>query len=76
MVFGVDPDSATMVRHFYTALTGEEAPADVINQYGGMVDNGELSRVELAKLVADYEVNLTNIDLVGVRFAGVEYLLG
>ncbi len=76
VVFGADPDGATMVRHFYTALTGEEAPADVIYQYGGMVDNGELSRVELAKLVADYEVNLTNIDLVGLRFAGVEYLLG
>ncbi|MDC3196607.1 hypothetical protein OAU36_02625 [Gammaproteobacteria bacterium] len=76
LVFGVDPDSATMVRHFYTALTGEEAPADVINQYGGMVDNGELSRVELAKLVADHEVNLTNIDLVGLSTTGVEYLLG
>ena len=76
VVFGVDPDSATMVRHFYTALTGEEAPADVINQYGGMVDNGELSRVELAKLVADHEVNLTNIDLVGLSTTGVEYLLG
>jgi len=76
LVFGVDPDSATMVRHFYTALTGDEAPADVINQYGGMVDNGELSRVELAKLVADSEVNLTNIDLVGLSATGVEYLLG
>lgn len=76
VVFGADPDGATMVRHFYTALTGEEAPADVINQYGGMVDNGELSRVELAKLVADYEVNLTNIDLVGLSTTGVEYLLG
>ena len=76
MVFGADPDGATMVRHFYTALTGEEAPADVINQYGGMVDNGELSRVELAKLVADYEVNLANIDLVGLSATGVEYLLG
>ena len=74
VVFGADPDGATMVRHFYTALTGEEAPADVINQYGGMVDNGELSRVELAKLVADYEVNLTNIDLVGLSATGVEYL--
>ena len=76
VVFGADPDGATMVRHFYTVLTGEEAPADVINQYGGMVDNGELSRVELAKLVADSEVNLTNIDLVGLSATGVEYLLG
>ena len=41
-----------------------------------MVDNGELSRVELAKLVADYEVNLANIDLVGLSATGVEYLLG
>jgi len=41
-----------------------------------MVDNGELSRVELAKLVADHEVNLTNIDLVGLSTTGVEYLLG
>lgn len=75
LVFGVDPDGTKMVRHFFKALTGEEAPSHIVSQYGDLVDSGELSRVELSKLVADDEVNLTNIDFVGLSSTGVEYLL-
>jgi Ca2+-binding RTX toxin-like protein len=76
VVFGADPDGATLVRHFYTKLTGENAPVEIVSMYGKLIDDGELSKVELAKLVADNEMNLTNIDFVGLNFTGVEYLLG
>jgi len=76
VVFGADPDGATLVRHFYTKLTGENAPVEIVSLYGKLIDDGELSKVELAKLVADNEMNLTNIDFVGLNFTGVEYLLG
>ena len=76
VVFGADPDGATLVRHFYTKLTGEKAPIEIVSMYGKLIDDGELNKVELAKLVADNEMNLTNIGFVGLSFTGVEYLLG
>ncbi len=73
-VFGANPEGALMVAHFFTALTGEEAPDDVISEWGGKVDNGELSALELSRLVAENEFNLANIDFVGLHSTGVEYL--
>ena len=75
-IFGADPSGARMVGHFFTALTGEEAPDDVISEWGGKVDNGELSPVELSRLVAEIDLNLANIDYVGLASTGVEYLAG
>ena len=41
-----------------------------------MVDSGEISALELAQLVADHELNLSNIDIAGLASTGIEYLLG
>ena len=73
-VFGINPEGARMVSHFFTALTGEAAPADLISEWGGKVDNGELSALELSRLVVENELNLANIDFVGLYSSGVEYL--
>ena len=73
-VFGANPGGALMVGHFFTALTGGEAPDDVISEWGGKVDSGELSALELSKLVAENDFNLANIDFVGLYSTGVEYL--
>ncbi len=75
-IFGANPSGARMVGHFFTALTGDEAPDDVIAEWGGKVDNGELSAVELSRLVAEIDLNLANIDYVGLYSTGVEYLVG
>ena len=75
-IFGADPSGARMVGHFFTALTGDEAPDDVISEWGGKVDDGELSAVELSRLVAEIDLNLANIDYVGLYSTGVEYLVG
>ncbi|MYF01246.1 MAG: hypothetical protein F4234_13965 [Gammaproteobacteria bacterium] len=73
-VFGANPGGALMVGHFFTALTGEEAPDDVISEWGGKVDSGELSALELSKLVAENDFNLANIDFIGLYSTGMEYL--
>ena len=72
-VFGSDPSGATLVNHFYGTLTGQSAPQSLIDQYGSLIDNGSLSPVSLAMQVAENELNLQNIDLVGLASTGIEY---
>jgi hypothetical protein len=55
---------------------GGVAPDEIVSEYAGLVDSGELSAAGLAKLVADNEINTTNIDLIGLSSTGVEYLIG
>ena len=73
-VFGLDPSGAAIVAHFFTSLTGEEAPNDVVTEWGARIDSGEISAVEVARLVAEDEFNLANIDLIGLASSGLEYL--
>ena len=73
-VFGTNPEGALIVSHFFTALTGEEAPDEVASEWGGKIDNGELSVLDLSKLVAEDEMNLANIDYIGLYSTGLEYL--
>jgi len=73
-VFGPSPSGATLVNHFYGTLTGQSAPQSLIEQYGSLIDNGSLSPVSLAMQVAEYELNLQNIDLVGLSTTGIEYI--
>lgn len=72
-VFGSDQSGPTLVNHFYDTLTGQSAPQSLIDQYGSLIDNGSLSPVELAMQVAEHELNLQNIDLVGLAITGIEY---
>ncbi|MDC1231660.1 M57 family metalloprotease [Gammaproteobacteria bacterium] len=72
-VFGSDPSGATLVNHFYGTLTGQSAPQSLIDQYGSLIDNGSLSPISLAMQVAENELNLQNIDLVGLASTGIEY---
>lgn len=72
-VFGPSPSGAELVNHFYGTLTGQSAPQSIIEQYGSLIDNGSLSPVSLAMQVAENELNLQNIDLVGLATTGIEY---
>ena len=72
-VFGQNPSGATLVNHFYGTLTGQSAPQSLIEQYGSLIDNGSLSPVSLAMQVAENELNLQNIDLIGLATTGIEY---
>ncbi|MDG1025202.1 MAG: M43 family zinc metalloprotease [Gammaproteobacteria bacterium] len=72
-VFGPNPSGATLVNHFYGTLTGQSAPQSLVDEYGSLIDNGSLSPVDLAMQVAENELNLQNIDLVGLATSGIEY---
>jgi len=65
-----------MVGHFYMNLFGEQAPEEILNTYGSLIDNGELSAVDLAKSVADSDANIENINLIGLSSTGIEFFLG
>jgi hypothetical protein len=73
-VFETNPSGATLVNHFYGTLTGQSAPQPLIDQYGSLIDNGTLSPVSLAMQVAENELNIQNIDLVGLSATGIEYI--
>ena len=72
-VFGETPNSRTVVSTFYKNLTGQQAPEDVIATYASLLDDGDLSVLSLSLQVADNEINLVNIDFVGLSASGLEY---
>lgn len=73
-VFGTDPQGADLVRHFHKILTGTPAPEEIVSTFGAMLDNGETTPAELAMLAAEHELNLANIDFVGLAQSGLDYL--
>jgi hypothetical protein len=72
--FGSAPDGAEIVRHFYQSLTGQTAPEDLVNQYAVLIDGGSLATVDLAKQVAEHELNIQNIGLIGLTQTGLDYI--
>ena len=75
VVFGSNPSGASVVDLLYKNLVGSSAPQSVIDEYGGMLDSGSMTAIELGIAVADHSLNATNIDLVGLAQTGVEYIL-
>ena len=74
-VFGIEPSGADIVNHFHTALTGMAAPEDVVSHWGALIDSGELSPLEVSRMVVNLDLNETNIDLIGLSQTGIEYIL-
>jgi hypothetical protein len=72
-IFGESIDSRALVNHFYKNLLGTDAPEELLQIYGSMIDKGELSTVSLAKQVAEHPINIQNIDLVGLASSGLDY---
>ena len=73
IVFGETPNSRSVVATFYQNLTGQQAPESVIDTYASLLDDGDLSLLSLSLQVADNEINLSNINLVGLSSTGIEY---
>lgn len=72
-VFGENPSSADVVNHFHSALTGVPASDAILETYGGLLDDGSLSLLDFAREVAEFELNIQNIDLIGIATSGLEY---
>jgi hypothetical protein len=73
-VFGTNPKGSDIVSLFYHALTNGTAPQDLLDTYGSMIDSGSLTAVDLAYQVTEHELNLQNINLVGLAFTGLVYI--
>ena len=74
-IFGAEVSVAAMVDHLSTIVTGQSASPELIAEFGVKVEIGDLSVVGVAKQFTESESNLTNIDLIGLNDAGVEYIL-
>ena len=75
VVFGSNPNGASVVDVFYKNLVGSSAPQSVLDEYGDILDNGYMTATEFGIAVADNDINAANIDLVGLAQTGVEYIL-
>ena len=74
IVFGAAPAGGNVVETFYKNLTGQSAPADLIEVYGNSIDSGEISVLDFSLQVAETEINIQNIDLIGLSSVGLEYV--
>ena len=71
--FGETPNSRSVVATFYQNLTGQQAPESVLDTYASLLDNDDLSLLSLSLQVAGNEINLSNINFVGLSSTGIEY---
>jgi len=72
-VFGETPNTRSVVATFYQNLTDQQAPESLIDTYASLLDDGDLSLLSLSLQVADNEINLSNINFVGLSSTGIEY---
>ncbi|MDB2483460.1 hypothetical protein N9Y16_02605 [Gammaproteobacteria bacterium] len=76
LLLGESPSGVAVVNLLHQALTGVEAGPALLADYGGRIDRGEMSAVELALLAAETDLNSANLDLVGLSSNGLAYALG
>lgn len=73
-VFGEKPAGSSLVNMFYRNLTGESPPESLLYEYSALIDSGQITALNLATQVAEHELNLANIDLIGLASTGLEYI--
>ena len=66
---------STVVGLLDEHAAGTEAPQNVLDEYGALIDSGATTASELTMSVAEHSINSINLDLVGLSQTGAEYLL-
>jgi len=74
VVFGDNPSGSDLVNGFYRNLTGETTPDSLLNEYSALIDSGSLTALSLANQVLEHEMNVSNIDLIGLASSGLEFI--
>ena len=72
-IFGNSPDIQSVISKFYYNLTGLSSPLEIVSRYTNLIDEGELTLYSLAVQVSEHELNLSNINFIGLYNAGLEY---
>ncbi len=65
--------NADEVALLYSNLVGVQPPADDLNYYVETLTSGQFTQTTLAIMAADLDLNLANINLVGLTQTGLEY---
>ena len=73
-VLGPEPSSTAVINLFYENLVGSSAPESILREYKALLDEGSLTPSHLGIAVAEHNLNAVNINLVGLKETGVEYI--
>ena len=73
-VLGPEPSSTAVINLFYENLVGSNAPESILSEYKALLDEGSLTPSYLGVAVAEHSLNAVNINLVGLKETGVEYI--
>ena len=73
-VLGSEPSSTAVINLFYENLVGSSAPESILSEYKALLDEGSLTPSYLGIAVAEHSLNAVNINLVGLKETGVEYI--
>lgn len=71
---GAAPSNGAVFDLVFTNLFGAPPPQATRDYFVGLLDQGAMSATAFSVLVADLELNKSNIDLVGLSRTGLEYL--
>lgn len=70
---GAGFSNADEVNLLYQHLVGDLPSAADLNYWVGTITSGQYSQASLATMAADFDLNETNINLVGLAQTGIEY---
>ena len=73
-VLGPEPPSTAVINLFYENIVGSNAPESILSEYKALLDEGSLTPSYLGIAVAEHSLNAVNINLVGLKETGVEYI--
>ena len=73
-VLGPEPSSTAVINLFYENLVGSNTPESILSEYKALLDEGSLTPSYLGVAVAEHSLNAVNINLVGLKETGVEYI--
>jgi hypothetical protein len=70
---GAGFSDAELVKLLYQNIAGIQPSTDDLNFYVRAITSGEFTQTSLATMAADLDLNLANIDLVGLNQTGLAY---
>ncbi len=73
-VLGADYSNESVVNLLFNNLAGAAPSAGDLATFVGLIDNGTFTPVSLAIVAADNEINTSNINLIGLSSAGLEFI--
>ncbi|HSH88839.1 MAG TPA: M10 family metallopeptidase C-terminal domain-containing protein, partial [Ramlibacter sp.] len=71
---GAGASNSAVVKLLFNNIAGVTPADDYLASYVQLLDNGSFTQGGLAMAAAQHEMNLANIDLVGLAATGLEYI--